>query len=88
MISDDPDEDADNLDDEKLLGSYFSAGSSESPPGSAAESEIADWPAMPGPGDSAGDSETLHWFRTNNPGWRGEMTHVLRAWIASRVKTR
>ena len=84
MITDDPDEDAENLDDEALLNAYLGRGQSgkSSDPENSAE-DIPDWP--PSQTRNVGlivDANTLGWFKANHADWRREMGFVLRAWVA------
>jgi hypothetical protein len=48
MISDEPDEDADALDDENLLESYIDGGPPKQQPGSDSPREMGDWPSRQG----------------------------------------
>lgn len=81
MISDDPDEDADNLDDDTLLQSYL--GSDTWAPEEQAVT-MPDWPA----GRSSDvaltvNAETVAWFKLNHADWRSAMELVLRAWVVA-----
>jgi hypothetical protein len=84
MISDEPDEDADNLDDENLLITYLDGSSSK--PNLDAEAAVPDWPprATLDLGLNV-DAETLLWFRNNYADWRQGMRAVLRAWVDIRT---
>src|SRR5471030_1769249 len=79
MISNRPNEDADNLNDDHLLTTYFDGGSAK--PDYDAAADIADWPplATQGLGLSV-DAVTRRWFETNYGDWRQGMCAVLRAW--------
>ena len=87
MITDDPDEDADNLDDETLLSTCLG----RRHPGESTDQEnlaedIPDWP--PNRTRDVGlivDTETLAWFKANHADWRREMGFVLRAWVAAQA---
>ena len=83
MISDEPDEDADTLDDDTALETYFGETSN---PGSGAGSisEVSDWPP-PEPEDAwlTLDPEMLSWFQARYADWRRQIRHVLNAWIAA-----
>lgn len=87
MITDDPDEDADNLDDEALLNAYLGRGQ----PGKSDNSEnpdedIPDWPPIRTRSvDLIVDDDTLGWFKNNHADWRREMGVVLRAWVAAQA---
>ena len=92
MISDEPDEDADTLDDDELLENYLALGSAERVPakrksGADSASAVLDWPQSPerdtGPDV---DSRTLAWFKANHTDWRLGMADVLRAWVAARTR--
>ena len=86
MISDEPDEDADALDDDAAIESYLggtSSGDAPVTPGRGpAFIEVKDWP--PRSGRDLGltlDTDTLAWFRETYPDWRHQMRTVLRAWM-------
>ena len=73
MISDEPDEDADALDDETLLETYTSGDPPGPRSGSVTTPDVRDWPPRheasdTGSGIGAG---TLAWFKENRIGWRG-----------------
>jgi uncharacterized protein (DUF4415 family) len=81
MISDEPDEDADKLDDENLLKTYLAVGLPKVD--QEAEPMVPDWP--PTTTRELGlnvDADTLRWFETNYGDWRQGMCSVLRAWVA------
>jgi hypothetical protein len=81
MISDEPDEDADVLDDEAALESLV--GDAGPRPGDAPPlPSLPEWPAR-GQLDIGlqVDAETLAWFRSTHPDWRRQMGVVLRAWM-------
>jgi len=88
-ISDDPHEDANNLDDDALFEAFLDAGIAQT--GGAPEAEsgdgIPDWPpvrmrtvALPI------DVATLAWFKGNHVDWRAEVGFVLRAWVAAQTE--
>ncbi len=81
MISEDPDEDADNLDDETLLRQYLGAEKNVS--GDSVES-IPDWPprALCDVAFTV-DSEISGWFKRHHGDWRRAMRLVLRAWVVA-----
>jgi uncharacterized protein (DUF4415 family) len=89
MISDEPDEDADILDDETALESYLG----DTPPRldrvASGAMELPDWPprAVRDIGLNL-DAETLAWFKAANSDWRREMRAVLRAWVAAKTMER
>src|SRR5271168_4081579 len=64
MISDEPDEDADTLDDEDLLGTYVGAGPPKRQSGSPNTADVQEWPQSPeAPGAGSDiDAATLAWF--------------------------
>jgi hypothetical protein len=84
MISDEPDEDADDLDDENLLIAYM--GGTSSRLRLDTEAVVSDWPpqATQDLGLSV-DAETLRWFKNNYADWRQGMRSVLRAWVDIRT---
>jgi hypothetical protein len=85
MISDEPDEDADNLDDDNLLTAYLDGASTR--PGPDAASVLPDWPpAIMQDLALHVDAETLKWFETNHGDWRQGMCSVLRAWVDARTR--
>jgi uncharacterized protein (DUF4415 family) len=85
MISDDPDEDADNLDDEGLIAACLGQGKAADPGDQAAGQDIPDWPPIHT--RNVGlivDNATVDWFKANHADWRQEMGFVLRAWVATK----
>lgn len=88
MISDEPDEDADALDDETLLETYTGVDPPAARPGSDNAPDMRDWPPSRRTSDagSAIDAETLAWFKTNRPDWRTELGLVLRAWVTGQTQ--
>ena len=90
-ISDEPDEDADGLDDEHLLETFVGV---EAPKrqstSTAAASRMPDWPpSRRAPNVQAEiDVETLNWFKTTRPNWRDELGSILKAWVAAQKRTR
>ncbi|WP_428533728.1 hypothetical protein [Rhodopila sp.] len=83
MISDEPDEDADNLDDETLLRAYLGVGAATQA-ATDSTTDLPDWPQRRerDPGLNI-DPETLAWFKARHGDWRGRMASVLRAWVAA-----
>lgn len=83
MISDEPDEDADSLDDEKLLTAFLDG--SPAAGVQTAASSPRDWPSRRcGKEALVVDEDILAWFRTNHEDWQQQIRCVLRAWIATR----
>ncbi len=95
MISDEPDEDADTLDDEGVLESCFGPDATKMEAGERAArnrgavlATMQDWPPSRSPGSNLGlDAETLAWFRANHADWRQAIASVLRGWVAAKSKT-
>jgi hypothetical protein len=86
-ISDEPDEDADSLNDEGLLETCLGV---ETPKrqstSTAAALGIPDWPPsrrVPNVRTEI-DVETLTWLKATRPDWRGELGPLLKAWVAAR----
>ena len=82
MISDEPDEDADILDDETLLESYLGI---KPPIRSAGDhgDDLPDWPQRRGRDLCLNlDAETIAWFKARYTDWQATMASVLRAWVA------
>jgi hypothetical protein len=87
MISDEPDEDADNLDDEILLGTVIGHEAPKPGPGAENATPIADWP--PPAIKDAGlnlDHETLAWFKANHADWRAQIGDILQAWVTLKTQ--
>jgi hypothetical protein len=85
MISDEPDEDAD---DEGVLDTLLGPDAGKPAEGIVAET-IADWPPSDLRGFALGfESETLAWFKANHADWRLAMDAVLRAWIDGKTQSR
>jgi hypothetical protein len=81
MISDEPDEDADGLDDDKALEALV-GDAGPRPDGASPPLSLPEWPT-PGQHDLGLyiDAETLAWFKSAHPDWRRQMGLVLRAWM-------
>jgi hypothetical protein len=82
MIPDDPDEDADALDDGAMFENYFG----DSRAGQDTTSVATALPDWPEPVRDIGlnlDNETLAWFKAANTDWRSAMQSVLRAWVVA-----
>ena len=85
MISDEPNEDADLLDDEAALDTYL-GDTAESP--ATGTQCLPDWPplAVREIGLSL-DAETVAWFKASHADWRRAMRCVLRAWATTNRTT-
>ena len=86
MISDQSDEDADTLDDDKLLATYLGIDPQIPAHGVPEASEPLDWP--PTTEHDVGltiDSMTLAWFKANHTDWQHQMRFVLRAWVIAQT---
>ncbi len=89
MISDEPDEDADSLDDESLMETAL--GSASEPRDATGRRSgsaiIQDWPLSRLQGLELDiDVQTLAWFKANHVNWRRAMGSVLRGWIAAKSR--
>lgn len=86
MISDEPDEDADTLDDETLLENYLGVSAPNCPAGGSA-TDLPDWPQRRERDLGLNlDAETLAWFKTRHFDWQPTMASVLRAWVAAQTR--
>jgi hypothetical protein len=85
MIADEPDEDADTLDDDDALDGVLGDGPAK-PDDSPPRIELAAWPA-PGVCEIGLnlDAETVAWFKRTYPDWRHRMRGVLRAWVTANM---
>ena len=86
MISDQSDEDADTLDDDKLLATYLGVDPQKPAQGVAPLPEPLDWP--PETEHEVGlsvDNMTLAWFKANHVDWQRQMRFVLRAWVIAQT---
>ncbi len=83
MIPDDPDEDADALDDDVVFDNYL--GDAPTTRGAAASvaTILPDWPHAVRDIGLNLDAETLAWFKAANTNWRSAMRSVLRAWVVA-----
>jgi uncharacterized protein (DUF4415 family) len=89
MISEEPDEDADTLDDASVLETYLGSVGQKPESGVQTAANVRDWP--PSPERDIGldlDAETLDWFKANHTHWRLEMVGILRAWMIARTRAR
>ncbi len=92
MISDEPDEDADTLDDESVLESCFDPSAAKTEAGErtarnrgAVVTDVRDWPRSAlQEADFGLDPETLAWFKANHADWRMAIGSVLRGWVAAK----
>jgi uncharacterized protein (DUF4415 family) len=87
MISDEPDEDADSLDDQALLETYLGAKAPNRDTAATSAASLPDWP--PPIERELGlnlDTGTIAWFRANHTDWRSAIAGVLRAWVAARTR--
>jgi hypothetical protein len=89
MISEEPDEDADTLNDDNVLETFLGSDASKPGSGLASVSSMPDWP----PSREGGlgldlDAETLAWFKSNHADWRLEMVSVLKSWMTARTRGR
>jgi hypothetical protein len=86
-ISDDPDEDADNLDDDALIEAYLGTGTRVAQSNTLAADagqEMPEWPPLKVRNiELTIDSATIAWFVGNHADWRREIGYVLRAWVAA-----
>jgi len=87
MISDEPDEDADALDDEAALETVLDDHPPRQDPHAAAATTFADWPLTTTREIGLDlDAETLTWFKATHSDWRRAIRFVLRAWVAAQAK--
>lgn len=92
-ISDEPDEDADFLDDEGLMDSFirpdYRTRSAKSHPRAAMndagsnDEVMNDWP--PPRAQGSAERGAVSWFRANHADWSAQMEAVLRGWILAQV---
>jgi hypothetical protein len=86
MISDEPDEDADELDDEKALEAYLGINSGAGP---EVVVDLPDWPPGCSQGQAVGlhlDMSTVAWFKAHYVDWQREIGSVLRGWIVAHTR--
>ena len=89
MISDEPDEDADTLDDEAALSTYL--GDTKSPPHIIAHRSppLENWPSKAMQNiDLNMETGTLIWFQASHVDWQRAMRRVLRAWVDAHASQR
>nr|WP_294550497.1 BrnA antitoxin family protein [uncultured Rhodopila sp.] len=83
MISDEPDEDADCLDDDALIEAYTGIVLPPTPEGPGP----ADWPPRRAACDPLTvDADVLAWFKANQADWQRRIPAILRGWIAAQSK--
>lgn len=83
MISDDPDEDADALEDDVFLDSLYDRDSPKPDARADRATDLPMWPPRRLPdGGVTLDRATLAWFKANHADWRAEIAVVLRSWAA------
>jgi uncharacterized protein (DUF4415 family) len=86
MISDEPDEDADSLDDETLLETYLGVSALKPAAGDNA-TDLPDWPQRRERDLGLNlDAETLAWFKARHLDWQSTMASILRAWVAAHMR--
>ena len=86
MISDEPDEDADSLDDDAALDTYLAEDAPKIDSQAPVTPVLPDWPSRTR--DETGldiDPETLAWFKAMHVNWRHEIRSVLRGWVAANM---
>jgi hypothetical protein len=79
MISDEPDEDADDLDDENMLETYVSAEAPTRRSDAEDPADVREWPRLsmaPSAGPDTG-ARTLTRFRVNHADWQQQLGMVL-----------
>jgi hypothetical protein len=88
-------QDADDIEDDDIISTYLGAGDpapSDFASGQLLETNrphrMPDWPhAINGDQAISIDPKTIDWFKRHHADWRAEIAFVLRAWIASRIRT-
>jgi uncharacterized protein (DUF4415 family) len=84
MISDEPDEDADSLDDGGMIEAVTGLAVVEHGLAGGAAGRPADWPAPVRHGRALVlDADILAWFQANHADWQRQIRGVLRGWIAA-----
>jgi hypothetical protein len=85
MISDEPDEGADTVDDETLLETCVGADLPKREPNVAPGSDFSDFPQVYGMQNmnTEIDVDIVTWFKANYADWQRQMGAVLRGWVAS-----
>ena len=83
MISDEPDEDADLLDDDELVQALTGTTAPAAAGGAAPAHE--DWPPRSRHEEEViVDADILVWFKANHADWHQRIRGVLRAWMVAR----
>ena len=86
MISDEPDEDADSLDDDTLLMAFLDG--PQAADRATAASAPQDWPPRNRCMEAlVVDADILAWFKTNHQDWQRQIGCVLRGWIVWHSRT-
>jgi hypothetical protein len=84
MISDEPGEDADSLEDDKMMEAYLGDGSKEPADRSGTVPGLPEWPPLVSTDVALSmDAATIAWFKANHADWRRQVRLVLHAWIAA-----
>jgi hypothetical protein len=85
MISDEPDEDADTVDDETLLETCMGAVLPKREANAGHVSDFQDFPQSYGvPNMSTEiDADIVAWFKANHADWQQQMGAVLRGWVVA-----
>ena len=88
MISDEPDEDADTVDDETLLETCIGAEPPKRDSGVDHAPELKDFPQFLGVTDMSTeiDADIVAWFKANHADWQQQMGAVLRGWVTARSR--
>ena len=76
MISDDPDEDADTLDDGAVFDIYLGDAPTRQDIAASGAATLPDWPQAVRDIGLNLDTETLAWFKAANTDWRSAMRSV------------
>jgi uncharacterized protein (DUF4415 family) len=85
MISDEPDEDADLLDDDALIEA--ATGPINQPSIQSNTATPSDWPPRARQGEPLTvDDDIQAWFQSRETDWRSAARAVLRAWIAAHAR--
>src|ERR1700681_2708701 len=83
MISDNPDEDADTLDDGAVFEKYLGDALLRPDSVAADATTLPDWPQAVRDIGLNLDTETIAWFKAANTDWRSAMRSVLRAGVVA-----
>jgi hypothetical protein len=87
MISDEPDEDADTIDDEGLLQTYANAALPVRASGSGKAADAPEWPLLRRTPEAWTeiDVKTSAWFKGNRADWQAELRGIVRGWVAAQI---